>query len=214
MTTQSILKQRVSSRDFSNQKVAIDDIKAIIAEAQLAPSWENSQPWKAYVATGKTLEAIKKWHFDNVTNGGKSWVDIMPPQEWHIHAKDNIAAWEKATQNDLGEKGWQDFWSAQSHFFNAPAVVYITIPKDSTHYSAYDAGAFGYGILLAAAERGLASLPAYEFIRFPKEIRKQLEIPEEESLLMRIALGYASDKPLNDLRTTRNPLDDILKISD
>ncbi|CBZ49066.1 p-nitrobenzoate reductase [Streptococcus gallolyticus subsp. gallolyticus ATCC BAA-2069] len=68
--------------------------------------------------------------------------------------------------------------------------------------------------MLAAAERGLASLPAYEFIRFPKEIRKQLEIPEEESLLMGIALGYASDKPLNDLRTTRNPLDDILKISD
>lgn len=129
MTTQSILKQRVSSRDFSNQKVAIDDIKAIIAEAQLAPSWENSQPWKAYVATGKTLEAIKKWHFDNVTNGVKSWVDIMPPQEWHIHAKDNIAAWEKATQNDLGEKGWQDFWSAQSHFFNAPAVVTLLFLK-------------------------------------------------------------------------------------
>ena len=83
-------------------------------------------------------------------------------------------------------------------------------------YEAYDAGAFGYGICLSAHEHGLASIPAYEFVRFPQEIREVLDIPENESLLIGIGIGYADDAEINSfhLYNGRVPTETILTIKE
>lgn len=91
-------------------------------------------------------------------------------------------------------------------------MVYLTVPKGSSHFSAYDLGAFGYGILLAAQDRGLASIPAYGFICYPDTERDAFQIPEDESIFMGIGLGYASDSMVNTLKSPRRAAADILTI--
>lgn len=60
MDQNSILVQRHSARAFEDKAIPVDVIKDIVREAALAPSWENSQPWKAYVATGETVKRIRR----------------------------------------------------------------------------------------------------------------------------------------------------------
>lgn len=212
--TANSLTNRFSVREFSDKSVAVELLKTIISEAQGAPSWENTQPWKAYVAVGDTLKQIKATHFTNVKTNVKSWTEVVPPSEWSATTQANMDKWLGDIKQFWGEQGVKNFWDVQGKLFDAPAVVYITIPKSASAFSAYDAGGFGYGVMLSAFEHGLGSVPAYEFVRFPKEIREQFEIPSDEALFMGIGLGYAKEAVLNNLRTTREPLAAVLQIKE
>lgn len=105
-----------------------------------------------------------------------------------------------------------DFAKTQPVLFNAPAVVYLTVPKTAPMWSVYDLGAFSMSLMLAAAEKDIDSIPAYELIKYPEILRQNLPISDDESIIAGIALGYASDAKINDFRSSRLDLDDILKI--
>lgn len=214
MTNQSILQTRHSAHEFSDRPIDLTVLKEIIVQAQLAPSWEDTQPWKVYLATGQTANQIRQSHLDLTASGAKSWTEVMPPKEWAPMTQTNLNNWQTEMGNFFTAAEGAKMAGLENSLFNAPAIVYLTMPKDSSAYSAYDVGAFGYGILLAAAERGVGSLPAYELIRYPAEIRNAFDIPEEESVFMGIALGYSTDDKLNDLRTGRTPLNEILQVKD
>lgn len=212
MDKNSILVQRHSARAFEDRAVPVDILKDIVTEAGLAPSWENTQPWKAYLAIGETVKRIRTSHYKLATNKTKSWTEVVPPQSWSTYTQTNIDNWLAETKATLGS-ATQAFFDSNNLIFDAPAIIYITIPKDSSHYSAYDAGAFGYGLLLAAQEHGLGAISAYELIRYPAEIRAQIKIPEDESLMMGIAIGFPKADKLNMLKTSRNNLDVVLTIA-
>ncbi|MCR1890093.1 hypothetical protein NSA16_02765 [Ligilactobacillus murinus] len=44
--------------------------------------------------------------------------------------------------------------------FNTPALIYLTLPKNTSEWSIYDLGAFGQTLMLAAADRKVDSMPA------------------------------------------------------
>lgn len=223
--TESVLRARHSARSFTEQEIDASLIKDIIAEAQNAPSWCNSQPWKAYVVTGEAAKKMHETHHNNVTNKAKAWTEVVPPQftdkdwseaEW-VNMRD---FWQAADVSPFPEDNSTDklgFNKISTWDFRAPAIVYITIPKNATMFSAYDAGAFGYGVTLAAYEHGVYCIPAYEFIRYPQEVRPFFDIPEDEAIFMGIGLGYArEDEDLNRIndfeKNVRANTDDILQI--
>lgn len=222
---ESILRTRHSAREFKNQEINENIIKEIIADAQYAPSWCNSQPWKAYIVTGEAAKKMHESHRNNVINKTKAWTEVVPPQfeddSWTKEEWVNMRGFFKAA--DVSADPTDDckdkfgFLEASSWNFYAPAIVYITMPKNSTMFSAYDIGAFGYGITLAAHERGISCIPAYEFVRYPQEIRSIFNIPEDEAIFMGIGMGYAQeDADLNRIHefevNPRANIEDILQI--
>lgn len=217
--SESILHTRHSARSFLDKPVDEALIREVIYDAHLAPSWCNSQPWKAYVIAGEPAKKLVQTHYENNINGVKAWAEVVPPmiapEAWLPRHWENMNKfWAAADVMHPGTTDRLGFLQGCSRDFSAPAIVFITIPKNSTAYQAYDAGAFGYGICLSAHEHGLGSIPAYEFVRFPQEVREFFDIPENEALIMGVGLGYADDAELNDLYKTngRVPLDDILTI--
>lgn len=213
---ESILRTRHSARCFEDRPVDVALIREIIADAQLAPSWCNSQPAKAYVITGEVAKKVNEIHRANNVNKAKSWAEFMPPQPdtWNPNNNDNIGKFLYAADVTEGQNDKLGFLVLNTWNFHAPVIVYITIPKNSTMYQAYDAGAFGYGVCLAAHVHGLAAIPAYEFVRYPEEIHAVIDIPENESLLMGIGLGYAKEAEINHFHEIngRAALDGILTI--
>lgn len=222
---ESILRTRHSARAFKNEEISEGLIREIIADAQFAPSWCNSQPWKVYVVTGEAAKKMHETHKNNVVNKERAWTDVVPPQfeddSWTKEEWVNMRAFFKAAdvssdpadacEDKLG------FLEASSWNFHAPAIVYITMPKNATMFSAYDIGAFGYGVTLAAHERGISCIPAYEFVRYPQEIRSVFDIPEDEAIFMGIGMGYAQeDADLNRIHefevSPRAKTEDILQI--
>ncbi|MHA1266080.1 MAG: nitroreductase family protein [Candidatus Helarchaeota archaeon] len=55
----NIIKERRSTRRFTNEMVSDEDLRAVLEAAQWAPSGENFQPWKLIVIKQKgTMEKI------------------------------------------------------------------------------------------------------------------------------------------------------------
>lgn len=59
MEFSTTLKKRISIRDFKNEQVSKEILRNIVSDAQQAPSWANSQPWRVYIATGETMKNIQ-----------------------------------------------------------------------------------------------------------------------------------------------------------
>ena len=67
--------------------------------------------------------------------------------------------------------------------------------------------------MLAATELGIDSNPAYELIKNPNILRDNLPNPEDEDIIMGIALGHESEEHINEYDSPRLDLDEILKIN-
>jgi nitroreductase len=55
-----VLNARRSTRAFLSVPVEKDKLTAVLEVAVRTPSWSISQPWEVFVATGDTLDRIRK----------------------------------------------------------------------------------------------------------------------------------------------------------
>lgn len=69
-----VIKERWSPREFSNEKVPIEDLKAMFEAARYAPSCFNEQPWKYIVAyENDDVEILR-----DLLMEGNSWAKKAP----------------------------------------------------------------------------------------------------------------------------------------
>jgi nitroreductase len=85
--------------------------------------------------------------------------------------------------------------------------------KALSPWSLFDLGSFAQSLMLAAAERGLDSVPAVMLGAYPDIVRAELGIPEGFAIALGVALGHAdAADPMNTLRSPRRPLVEILTV--
>lgn len=214
MEFKEVVNKRHSVRKFKADKISADVLEDIVRTAERTPSWENSQPWNVYIATGETLKQIKEvW-------AGKYADKIKGSPDMPTGHRTNFSERSQKSMEDFmadvgvfsGDPELTDFLKANELLFNAPALVYLTLGKGHTSWPVYDLGAFGMTLMLAAKEQGIDSIPAYEIVKFPAELRPLLSVPEDQEIIMGIALGYAEDDKLNEYVSSRLPLESILTI--
>lgn len=214
MAFDDLVNYRRSIRKFSDKTINEGTLKDIIKTAERTPSWANAQAWQVYVATGDTLKQIKQHHLESVEKGisGRSDFATMHRDQWTQVAQHNMAKWSSNLQEYLGENA-SEYSEAQAHLFNAAALVYLVLPKNASLWSVYDLGAFGQTLMLAAADQKIDSMPAYEIVKYPDDVRKIMRIPADNIIAMGIALGYRdSEAKINGFRSDRVSLDEILTI--
>ena len=207
------LRARHSVRLFRNTPVSLETLRAVVADAQLAPSWVNAQEWKVWIATGKTLETVRREHSQKDNAGVKGESDLEPNHRdsFSPMARENMAAFvQSRIDAGLGDIKIQ----SQAELFHAPAVIYLTLPKGFQPYMLFDLGGFEQTLMLAAADRGLGTVTAYNLVKYPDLLRKHVGIPETEAIVIGIAVGYEEKHALNDFRSKRRPVDDILTVRD
>ena len=212
-----IMKQRHSTRYFLSKAIPKETLKQIIETSLLTPSWGNSQPWTIYVASGNTLENIKKDWVSKNKEGIKGNSDIEAG-----HRNDFSERCQKCMgeiMNQVGEvlkdpKGTA-LWDANIYLFNAPTIVYITIPKQRTLYNLFDSGAIEMSVMAAAKEQGIDSVSAYESIKYPDILRKYMKIPDDEDIVIGVSLGYKDEENiLNKIIAKKLSVDEACKFYD
>lgn len=213
MNFKELMEKRYSARDFTSKEVTEEDLNEIVEIAELSPSWANSQPWNVYIATGKSLSDIReKWIEQNASEiEGNSDLPSGHREDFGERALNNMNQLFGSVIETLGDP--EEFAKTQPRLFNSTAIVYLTMPKGAPMWSVYDLGAFSMSMMLAACEKDIDSIPAYELIKYPEVLRENLPIPEDEDIIAGIALGYASDAKVNEFRSSRMDVEDILKIS-
>ncbi|MGO4378392.1 nitroreductase [Pseudoduganella sp. RAF53_2] len=215
------ITSRRSIRAFLPKPVAREDIEAILQVAARAPSGTNTQPWKVYVLTGEKREGLSsrilaayadpaqnKEHTEEYAYYPREWVapyiDRRRKVGWDLYALLGLTRENKA--------GMAAQHSRNYTFFDAPVGFIFTIDRIMEQGSWLDYGMFLQNIMVAARGRGLDTCPQAAFTQFHRIIADELDLPENETVVCGMSLGYADrDKIENSLVTEREPVAKFVK---
>ena len=198
---------------FSEKPVTRDILRKIVEDAGRAPSWVNAQEWHVYMATEKTLKNIRAEYMALAEKGDQGMADYGMPhrEEWSKLAQEHMAGFH----NLIAAEGvGQTMAGVEDMLFNAPAVAFITMPKGASRWAVLDLGGFTQTMQLSAFNKGLGSIAAYNLVKHPEVLRRYLDVPETDDIVVGVALGYESDDKLNQLHTVRELVDRVVTFKD
>jgi nitroreductase len=214
MNVTEAIKGRHSIRAFLPKPVEKEKLDAILTVSLRAPSWANSQPWEVFVATGATLERIRKGFQQKYAEKAASAPETPRPAQWTDAAVKRREQLNAGMKRDCGN-AVEQFGPLNQALFNAPTVVYICMDKVLSEWSLYDIGAYSQTFMLAALEQGLSTIPAIMLTVFPDVLRRELQIPDNLKVTIGIAVGYADkENRINDFISDRKPLGETVRFFD
>ena len=216
-----VITSRYSCRAFLPDLVPQEVVAEILSIASHAPSGTNIQPWKVWVLTGDTKKRVSERLLATFDDPEEVSTHSEPypyyPKKW---VSPYIDRRRKVGLDLYGLLGIQKGDARRMHeqfarnytFFDAPVGLIFTVDTVMEQGSWLDYGMFLQNIMLAAKARGLDTCPQAAFIQFHRIIREELGIPESETIICGMSLGYADpDAPENALRTERAPLEEWVK---
>ncbi|MGE0846719.1 MAG: nitroreductase [Flavobacteriaceae bacterium] len=215
------VESRVSCRAFRPESVPEAMVRRILAAASRAPSGGNLQPWIVHVLTGAPLAELKARiarHYDTLPKGEGTEYAIYPEplgETYHARRKENgaqlyellgIAREDRAARLNQFERNFR--------FFDAPVGMLFFIDRQMQPGQWSDLGMFIQTVMLLARAEGLHSCAQEAWAMFHRSVAEFVAQPPELMLFCGLALGYMDEGAIvNELRTTRAPLDDFARFS-
>jgi len=189
MNVFDVFHSRRSVRAFKPDPVDRETLLKIMQTANQAPSWGNSQPWEVFIAAGETLNRLRRAFLERFDAGSPMQPDLPRPRQWPPalqqrmaeNAANRFAAMGLSPDDEAAKKA---VTRRNYEFFGAPAVAYLCLERSLTPWSIFDVGMFAMGVMLAAREYGVDSIPAVNLVAYPDLIRTELEIPENLTILL------------------------------
>ncbi len=220
MEFKDVVTGRYSCRKYLDKQVSADTMKKIMEVVARTPSWGNTQPWKVYAVGGETAAKLRQENAQAIQSGLPGNSDVEMPGKFEGELKNRYGSLGRALFEKMG-LGREDKEGRMAHYINnynafgAPCLVFVTVPKGQTAYVILDGGAMATMISLAAHELGLATCIQAALATYPDIVRKYVDIPADEDLLIGIAVGYADpDAPANSFRSDRLSVDELLSTKD
>ena len=212
-----IARGRRSIRAFRPDPIPEEVLKSIFTDALRAPSNCNTQPWFVHVATGDTIEALRKELPERYVAGDLS-LDHPYDGKYEGVYRDRQHASARVLYDALGipreQKAERQSWFLNNfRFFGAPAVAFFTLPGQFGLREACDLGMFAQTVMLGCTARGMGSCPQTALGFLANVIKPALSIPEEQKLLFGLSMGFIDeDAAENAAVTDRAALDELVRI--
>ena len=172
-----------------------------------------------HAVTGDPLEKIRKGNTEN-TLAGKPYVRDFPYKEEYEgeHRKrqvDVAIQLFEAMGIERDDKEKRMDWMLRGfRQFDAPVSLVLTYDRhlEPAAISQFSLGSLAYGIVLAAWERGLGCVINGQGIMQSDVVHEHAQIPDDESIMICIALGYPDDSfPANHVRSERADNSDFVR---
>jgi nitroreductase len=213
------INQRKSIRAFKSDPVPKEILKDIMELALRAPSYDNTQPWEFAIVTGKKLEEIRQAFVEKAEEANPDIALIREfPQPYDTRRRvlgRKVLELKGISREDKEKRGR---WLLQGlRLFEAPCVIYIYIDRSFYRqgdglniWPVFDCGLVAENVMLLATKYGLGTIPQIQAVVYPDVLRKVLGIPDSKLIVLGIAVGYPDqDDPINQLRSEREPLDNV-----
>lgn len=216
MKYDDVVMGRRSIRGFKPEPVPKAVLKEIIELAMRAPSSLNTQPWNFYVVAGPPLDRIR------AGNTERNLAGVPDSREFRSHgayegahrerqveiAKQlfsamGIAREDKAARTDWVLRGFRQF--------DAPVSVVVTYDRviQGGDIAPFDCGAVSNALVNAAWSRGLGCVINSQGIMQSPVVREHAGIPEDQVIMICIAMGYPDGSfPANAVVSRRKSVDE------
>jgi nitroreductase len=185
----AVIRSRKSVRAFKPDPVPKRLLMEVVEVARAAPSNFNSQPWRAYLLTGKAKdalgEAITRAYHSNTTPPFSPFPHPTPT-DCAARVDDFARRYYSALGIDRSDMAARARQTGRNYvFFDAPVGLIFTTHTAMTRHSWLDCGLFLQSLMLAAQVRGLATCPQVSFVRFQSVIAEQLGLGPDEGRYLR-----------------------------
>jgi nitroreductase len=219
-----LIARRRSCRGFLPDQVPHERIVEMLAIAQGAASWCNSQPWELIITEGGATEKFREALYAFASANDWSNQQIRPERPdypfplkyegiykerqretgWALYQSVGIARGDREAS---GRQVLENF-----RFFGAPHVAIVTAERDLGVYAAIDCGSYLANLLLAAQSLGIATIAQAAIAGCADFVREYFDIPTNRQIICGVSFGYEDPgHPANQFRTTRAPLDQVAR---
>ncbi len=217
----ALIRSRRSVRDFLSRPIAPDVLDAVLEDANWAPSWSNTQPYRVAVASGALrdrLAAELSGLFDRGTaaqhGGALAKLKMLLTRkglpdgdfDTRITYPDDLQPRRRETGRGLYDRlgiGHHDR-AARDHqmrrnfeFFGAPTALFLFAHKGLREFSVLDTGVYLQTLMLSAQARGLATCAQGALATWAGPVRAAFAIPAPYRLICGVSIGYASAHAVN-----------------
>ena len=166
---------------------------------------------------GEKLERIRSGSVERTARKVPSAPELSFPGGWLAAQRERTKALTAGRAEIAGVSGddpgfHEDFVNSNRRFFDAHCVAYLCMLRALSSWSIFDLGMMAQSIMLAAQEHGVDSAIAVNFVVYPDLIREEIDIPEDQMIVIGIALGFVDGSGAEDaFRSTRRELDDAVR---
>jgi nitroreductase len=218
MQFDDVVLGRRSIRGYKPDPVPKGLIKEIIEVAMRAPSSLNTQPWNFYVLAGSPLDRIRAGNTERNLAGVPSSREFRSHGEYAGAHRDRQIGIAKQLFAAMGierhdKEKRQDWVLRGFRQFDAPVSVVITYDR-SIHggdIAPFDCGAVANALVNAAWSRGIGCVINSQGIMQSPVVREHARIPEDQVIMICIAMGYPDDSfPANSVVSLRKSVDEAV----
>ncbi|MDQ3235202.1 MAG: nitroreductase [Pseudobdellovibrionaceae bacterium] len=214
MSFSETVRARKTVRQFLKTPLSDSTLRAVLEEAQYAPSNCNTQIWDVHVVSGSALKKLSENMLAAHYSGQESTDFSFDIDAFKGRYRERNNELGKHYYESLGVKredreGRAKAVAKNYEFFDAPHVAFLFMPTvgDSVR-TAGDLGHYGQTLMLSLASRGLGSIPLTSASSYTNVIRETLGIPKEMKFLYAIAFGFAdTHAPSYAQRMGRDPIE-------
>jgi len=209
------IESRKSIRAYKKMNVSKDVLSKIIETSLRSPSATNLQPWNLYVITGEILDKIRHENVERFLSGGRPTFEEPLLNDLFRSRRSELAKDLFALLGiEREDKDKRKAWAARGHgYFDAPTVVLIALDLSvlAGTWSLLAIGSFIQSFCLSALEYGLGTCISEQGVAYHDIIRKYVDVPESQRLIISITVGYPDfSAPENQLVSTRVAVDDAV----
>ncbi|MFC0283196.1 nitroreductase [Camelimonas abortus] len=218
-TYDEVALTRRSIRGYRPDPVPKALIREILEIAMRAPSSHNTQCWNFHVITGEPLERIR------AGNTGRNLAGVPHSREFRI--LDAVTGVHRERQIEIAKQLFAamgierhdkekrlDWMMRGFRQFDAPVSIVITYDREmyGSDIAPFDCGAVANAIVNAAWSRGLGCVINSQGIMQSPVVREHAGIPDDQVIMMCIAMGYPDDSfPANAVVSRRKSVDEATR---
>ena len=233
----ALIRSRRSIRDFDARPIPPDVLDAVLADANCAPSWSNTQPYRVAIASGAVRDQLATALTERFDAGmqaqRKGWLGKLSLLATHRHVLpdgDYVTNFEyptdlqprrRATGHglyallgiDRKDRAAREAQMRKNfEFFGAPTALFVFVHSGLRAFSVLDAGIFLQTLMLSAHAHGLGTCAQGALATWAGPVRTAFQIPPEYKLICGVSIGYPTAHPVNKYDPGRGaPADLVLK---
>ena len=208
--TEAVLSRK-TTRAFLKKPVTDKLIQTLLEKSSRAPSGGNLQPWRIYVINNQAMQSFLDFQ-KNWTNPETPSYDIYPKNLKEPYRSSRFKVGEDMYALlgiDREDKESRFRQLAKNYeFFGAPTAFFCFVDRQMGPPQWSDLGMFLQTFMLLAREEGLDTCPQEAWAMKSESVSTFLDVDKDLMLFCGVAIGYKDeDAKINELKTTREPLD-------
>ena len=219
------IRARRSARDFLPTPIPQDLLNAVLQDANQAPSWSNTQPYRIAIASGPVRDRLQTELTHRFDQGmaaqrgswcGGWWGKLkllaspgaMPDGDYKVNIDypEALQPRRRATGHGLYAMlgiGRKDHAAREAQmrrnfeFFGAPTAIFVFVHSGLREFSVLDAGIFIQTLMLSAHVHGLGTCAQGALATWGGPVRAAFDVPKDYKLICGLSIGYPSTHPIN-----------------